>query len=164
MSTTHPSSFKPLKTVRLGQYSSADQYLEALKRVGCGLNRWATAMVCELAIPQYASPLELDLVAVLVESLGIKPSGYYRDVCDCAIASGLERCPPDTALALGLAGFDSDGLHRIGSEPLTCRLGEDSHFTIFNVAGKVFLAGGAMRAHDVYVSSEHFIFVRPRTS
>ncbi|MBP9822505.1 MAG: hypothetical protein KBC81_03650 [Candidatus Pacebacteria bacterium] len=161
--------FPVWKTVVLGLVKSQKNYRMALRKAGYEISGWGEKVLKRTTVSPVE--LELDLVAVTVEELGLE-IGAHRDVaCAKALELGLQLCPAEVGPALRLLYRDQPRgeLLRIGMRAVAYSAGRKLTFGLnhSDFRGQE-LNGFGGQALDGYIVAARvvsricWVFVRPR--
>ena len=163
---TQPREFPIWKTVKLGIYKTADAYRKALEagkhRSGDWVNDFLGKPACNCA----GEETDVDLVDVSVHDLGFKEGALYSQICEKALAMGLELCPAEVGPALRLAYENQPRGERliVATKPFT-ELGDDLDLFSMEVSGGggLWLRGDCGPSDRFWEPYHHFVFVRGKS-
>ena len=103
---TQPRGLPTWKTVKLGVFKTADAYRKALEQGRRRSGEWVNDFLGQPAYTCAREETDVDLVVLSVEDLGFKKGALYSQICEKALAAGLDLCPAEVGPALRLAYDD----------------------------------------------------------
>lgn len=157
-------SFAVWKTIKLGVYKTADEYLKAMKSAGINLTKLDKDILSRAEFIYATEEIDVGLVILSVAELGFKGGAEYSDICDRALEMGLELCPAEVAPALRLAYTDQS----LGEEFIVAMS------AIANLDGVLTIFGGEYGNGELWLYDDYgtpdafwdpgfrFVFVLPR--
>ena len=162
---TQKREFPIWKTVKLGVHKTPAEYRKALEagnhRSGGWVNEIFDKPVCTCADKE----TDVDLVVLSVGDLGFKEGALYSQICDKAVAVGLEVCPAEVGPALRLAYGDQPRGERliIATKPFTGS-GDDLDLFVMEVSGGggLWLRGDCGPSDRFWEPDRRFVFVAPK--
>ncbi len=163
---TRPREFPVWKTIRLGVHKTADAYRKALEvsKYRCG--EWVTDLFDKPACHCAEQETDVDLVVLSVDDLGFKQGALYSQICEKALAAGLELCPPEVGPALRLAYENQPRGERliIATKPFADS-GDELDLVAMEVSGGggLWLRGDCGPSDRYWEPDRRFVFVRRRT-
>ncbi len=163
---TRPRAFPIWKTVRLGVCKTADEYRKALEAGKHRSGDWVNNFLGKPAFNCASEETDVDLVVLSVDDLGFKEGALYSQICEKALAMGLELCPPEVGPALRLAYENQPRGERliVATKPFT-ESGDDLDLFVMEVSGGggLWLRGDCGPSDRFWEPDRRFIFARRKS-
>ena len=99
----HDVNFQKWRTITLGRYKSASDYLSALGRAKISVSFCAKDILSKQKFTVSEIETEVDVAIVTVAKLGFKNGAQYGEICARAKELGLNLCPAEVGPSLRLA-------------------------------------------------------------
>ncbi len=163
---TPAADFPVWKTVRLGVHKSAEAYRKALATGNHRAGSWVNDFLGKPAYQSAKNETEVDLVVLSVGDLGFKKGALYSQICEKAVALGLELCPAEVGPALRLAYEDQPRGERLIIATKSAA-GSSDELDLFSMevsgGGGLWLRGDCGPSDRYWEADRRFVFVRPRS-
>lgn len=167
-----PPRFKLWRTITIGNGpKTGGDYADVLEKAGFGDSnnrKWARELLTGPSFQVSPEVVELDLVIVTVEDLGLASGGKFKQIIERAKKLGLELCHPEVGPVLRLQiSRTEQGRHvgpfLVGMEPITRKGGDWYVFAIARYFEAPSLASCDAQPGHSFAPNERFVFVRPRS-
>ena len=160
-----PLDFKVWKSVKLGTgLGDINTFSMALKFGKLRISDWARDMFTQPDFATAVEEVEVDLVNIAVEDLGLAKGAVYKDICIRALEQGLQLCPPEVGpqLRLQYVHQPSEEWLRVAMKAIADSGGDLRIFAVGHGRGELWLDSVDGRPVSFYEPQHRFVFARRR--
>jgi hypothetical protein len=158
--------FRTFKTIKLGSFTEASDFLQKFKICGCRMEDDSYSMMLQPEFGAYWPGPQADLVVASCAQLGLGEKARTQEIYERAETLGLILCPATVGPQLRWQYSDQPRgeVLNIAMTPFRNSFGKTGVFAVVNGSLGPTLVTLSCEPSDFWASFNKWVFIRPRSS